>query len=293
MLMCDKKNNVTFCSLDRWSSVDELLIGFDGISRSWLKKRISKKKRQQQVGAKQVVEIPISVINYNLIAPYHGEDVIEVVGESKDILALYKPQGVHCYPLSYDDNNTIVNWIRSYDFSLLSVNKQRLDRGLLYRLDQQTSGVLLYAKNNFFYKNVRENFNLQSKKIYLAIVSGKIEQKEAQLKNYLTSYGPDGASMRVVDDAKKGNLATLTYTVLSYFEDDDLSLIEVELKTGLRHQIRVQFSHIGHSILGDNLYRGLEADRMYLHAWKYEINGEMFEAKVREPLFQKLLSLNS
>lgn len=288
--MCADKKTVKFSSLKDWSSLEELLLSFSFLSRSFLKKNLENKVRKKRVKAHQELEVPLSILNHQIIAPYHGEQEIEVVGESENILALFKPTGMHCYPLRYDDSQTVVNWLRNYRPELLTINKQSMDRGLLYRLDQGTSGVLLYAKEDEFYKQVRQQFNLQTEKKYLAIVRGKVGPKSGELSCLLAPFGPSGAQMQVVDEG--GQRAQLFYKLLSYSSQKELSLLEIDLKTGLRHQIRVQLAGMGFPIIGDTLYGGESSDRIYLHALSYKIGEQCFESTPKDELFQLLLGLH-
>ncbi len=262
--MCVKHISLTV--LEDFSTLEQFLLALD-ISKTRIKKELSGKKRQQIITARSEINIPIDLINYNLIAPFDHSWRLEILQERDDIIAFKKPANIHSYPLRYSDQQTALNALLSYRPSLVWVNSFAADRGLLYRLDFATSGVLLYAKNNYTYKSVRQAFNKQTVKIYYAVVSGKIA-KSGELQHALSPFGPKGAKMVV---SSTGQAATLSFERVEYDSKQDCSLVKVQLFSGIRHQIRVQLAAIGHPICGDALYGGREAQRLLLHAYSYQI----------------------
>lgn len=286
---------IYFSTLKSADSLEQFLVDEGFATRSWIKKYLSKKQRMQVVYSGMELAIPSAIINSQIIAPCPNKELIDVVEETADILALRKPPGVHCYPLNYQDRESVVNWVRNYNHELLNVNQQHMDRGLLYRLDYETSGILLYAKNDAVYDHFRNSFNARSEKRYLAVVHGEIGE-HGELVHWLKGAGVKGEHVKVFDEPVDGaSQAELSFSRWAYEDERDLSLVEVTLKTGLRHQIRVQLAMMGFPIVGDTKYGGAQDSRLYLHALSYELEGmEPFVVlpEAEGLLFHDLLGLN-
>jgi 23S rRNA pseudouridine1911/1915/1917 synthase len=165
----------------------------------------------------------------------------------------------------------------------------------VHRLDKDTSGILLVAKNDktlaFFQRQFQEK---KVKKKYLALVTGNLKNKEGEIKNLLGRSPKDRRKQKVYlpyePEAEGKREAATKYKLLKRFEDYDL--IEVELLTGRKHQIRAQFAHLGHPIAGDKLYgfknrpvpEGLS--RQFLHSFYLKIelpNGKTKEFNIELP----------
>ena len=124
--------------------------------------------------------------------------------------------------------------------------------GLVHRLDRPVGGVMVFAKTSKAASRLSEQVRTKSlKKIYLAVVDGKVEKVKGTLEDYLYKDERNNISKVVKATKKNAKLAKLDYEVLKYNEVKDLSLIKVNLHTGRHHQIRVQLSNFGHSIFGD------------------------------------------
>ncbi len=284
-----------FCTLASFNSFEELLTKELSFSKSLIKKYISKKKLQSSLREREEVFIPLEVLNLGFVNPVYEGEELEILKEDENFIAINKPKGIHGHPLSYGENNTIVNFLRSRNsWSVFLDKSEQAESGLLYRLDHETSGVLIFAKSKEIYQKVRGTF-LESakKKSYLAIVSGEF-QLEGKHSHYLESYGEKGARMRSCDSGERE--VAIEVSLLKYDKKSDLSLLEIELGQGVRHQIRCQLSTIGFPILGDTLYEGTPSERVYLHAYKYEIRIEDISFEVtslKDELFLKLFDLNS
>src|SRR5690606_6892948 len=164
------------------------------------------------------------------------------------------------------EKDNLLVFLRQYNYLLLDVNKDSYDRGFLFRLDYETSGLCFYAKSDELYKFVRTHFlDVAKKQEYYATVEGKLEVgEEKRLASHLAPYGERGHLMRVIE-GKEPN-AFLSYKSLAYCQKENISLLVIQLETGMRHQIRAQLSSVGYPILGDFLYGGREAPRLFLHA---------------------------
>lgn len=284
------------CILNEFPSRAEGIRFLLGCSNSQLKKAELPKKWLEGSNRKgEIWKLPIDLVNYGKISPeYHGGK-IKILQESENFLALHKPAFIHSHPLRYSDTNTVLNALYTiHREELLCVNSSQYDRGLLYRLDFETSGVIILAKNDKIYQLVRENFHtLAREKTYLAIVHGHVRQEQT-LTHYFKSSGVGGEKQKVFDSGVDQK-AELTIIPLEFHSERNLTLIKVKLKTGLRHQIRAQLAHINHPLLGDELYGGEKSDRLFLHAYEYSIGveNEVFTVKDAEAeLFNGFFDLN-
>jgi 23S rRNA pseudouridine1911/1915/1917 synthase len=272
------------------SSLKEALKKTFGSSGQLIKRYYSSKEQDRKVMPKEVAKLPLSLVNHMKINPeYKGPEVV-ILSENDDYLVLHKPPGVHCHPHTYDDKDTLLNFlVANNKFEAIEVNTANYDRGLLYRLDQDTSGVMVLAKNEHFLKAIRGNFeSSMKKKFYWAIVDGEFD-KDGRWTHYFKATGQKGVKQKVSDyEIHESQEATLS--VMKVSENQGKTLVLVNLKTGLRHQIRAQLAHLGFPILGDELYGGRKADRLFLHALRYE-----FSEVVEDPgaeLFNVFFDLN-
>lgn len=261
---------VEFAWLEGEPSLKDGLKRALGCSGQLIKKHFSSKEQDRVIRARDVSRLPLSFVNHNKINPTYSGPEVTVISEDANYLVVHKPPGVHCHPHSYEDQDTILNYLVSKNhWASLLVNEANYDRGLLYRLDYETSGVLILAKNEGTLKKVRENFETaMKKKFYWAIVDGDFAQ-EGEWTHYFKASGQKGQVQKVSKDrspdAHEGHLA-----VKKIISQNGKSLVLVKLKTGLRHQIRAQLSFLGFPILGDELYGGSRAERLFLHAFRYE-----------------------
>ncbi|MFP5490567.1 MAG: RluA family pseudouridine synthase [Bacteriovoracia bacterium] len=238
------------------------------------------------VKAHALIRLPIALVNAKEIWPWVEHQGVEILLENDDFLALHKPAGIHTHPLAYEATPNLVSWLAVARPSLTKINLAGMDRGCLWRLDRETSGLVLYAKSDEAYQRIRQNFSTSfKKKYYWAIVEGNPGAKK-DLTHHLASSGPGGERVKV--DAK-GQLAQLDFeTILT---QENKSLVLINLKHGLRHQIRVQMAEIGFPLLGDEFYGGARSERLFLHCWRYEMNEGIYEDNKAE-LFESFFDLN-
>jgi len=143
--------------------------------------------------------------------------------------------------------------------------------GLVHRLDRPVGGVMVFAKTSKAASRLSEQVRTKSlKKIYLAVVDGKVEKAKGTLEDYLYKDERNNISKVVNSNKKNAKLAKLDYEVLKYNEVKDLSLLKVNLHTGRHHQIRVQLANIGHSIYGDQKY-GTRGKGKQIALWAYSL----------------------
>lgn len=143
--------------------------------------------------------------------------------------------------------------------------------GLVHRLDRPVGGVMIFAKTSKAAGRLSDQVREKVfKKKYLAVVDGKIKEKKGVLEDYLYKDERNNMSKVVKPEKKNAKKASLDYEVLFYDEVKDLSLVKVNLHTGRHHQIRVQLSHFGHSIFGDQKY-GTRGAGKQIALWAYEL----------------------
>lgn len=143
--------------------------------------------------------------------------------------------------------------------------------GLVHRLDRPVGGIMIFAKTSKSASRLSNQIREKNfKKKYLAVVDGKFQEKTGTLEDYLYKDERNNISRVVNKDKKNAKLARLDYEVLKYNEIKNLSLVKVNLHTGRHHQIRVQLSHSGHSIFGDQKY-GKRGRGKQISLWAYEL----------------------
>ncbi|OUR96399.1 hypothetical protein A9Q84_08590 [Halobacteriovorax marinus] len=279
------QNNSNFCILDSYNSLEELLIKELLYSKSFIKKNFTKVQLARKILVRDEINIPIVVRNRGLINPSYSAKGIEILEEDENFLAVNKLAGLHGHPQNYLEDDTILNFIRNrYQFPFLSLPQESPESNLLYRLDRETSGVLIFAKNLEAYREVRGDFkNVTKEKSYIAIVCGDFD-KEGQHSHSIKATGKKGMKMECSLDGPDN--VSIEVKKLSYNNEYDLSLLKVSLGRGVRHQIRSQLSAIGYPILGDTLYEGKESARVYLHALSYEFRTEHYIFKAQS-LYEK------
>ncbi|MCI4453564.1 MAG: RluA family pseudouridine synthase [Thermodesulfobacterium sp.] len=215
-------------------------------------------------GEQVLVRIPVEK-EYSL---QPKEVPFEILYEDEDLAVIYKPAGIVVHPAPGHLDDTLVHGLLLKLRSLSGVGGE-LRPGIVHRLDKDTSGVMLVAKNDFAHKKLTQDFKERRvEKEYLAIVYGKLTQKEGTLDFLIGRHPVQRKRMAVV---KEGRQALTKYKVLKLFKK--ATLVLAKPVTGRTHQLRVHFSHIGHPILGDPIYGGLKPDvprpeRLMLHAYR-------------------------
>lgn len=193
---------------------------------------------------------------------------LDIIYQDKDIAIINKTANMVVHPAPGNYNGTLVNAIMYHIKDLSGINGI-LRPGIVHRLDKNTSGLIIVAKNDLAHKELSEMFKIKTiKKTYIAIVNGKLKKKKGRIETLIGRNPKDRKKMAVV--YRNGKNAITNYWVLD--EKDDYSLLKVQIETGRTHQIRVHMKHIGHPILGDEVYGKTSkiANRQMLHAYKLE-----------------------
>ena len=182
---------------------------------------------------------------------------LDIVHEDKDLIVINKSAGISMHPGPGNYDNTIVNALINYDNKNLSNIGNELRPGIVHRIDKDTSGLIVIAKNNISHENLSKQFSDHSiTRIYQALVWGKIRPQNGKIETFITRSSRNRQMMEV--SSKKGKKAVTNYKTLEIFEDEKIptfSLVECKLETGRTHQIRVHLSYKGNNILGDKKYK--------------------------------------
>lgn len=190
---------------------------------------------------------------------------LEIVYEDKDLLVVNKPAGMSVHPVGTHLGGTLVNALLHCSQDLSGIGGV-LRPGIVHRLDKDTSGLLVTAKNDASHINLSNQFrNRTTKRIYIALVRGVVELDNGRIELPIARRKKDITKMGIsFTDLKKKNAIT-NYKVLERFKD--FTMLSLSLETGRTHQIRVHFSHIGYPIVGDRLYGSMKGmARHALHA---------------------------
>lgn len=290
--------DIDLCFLNDFDSAQTALIKALGLSKSKIKKQLSKDFLNLKIDKGKAYKLPIDLINFGIINPSYEGPEIEILFEDERLIAINKPQNIHSHPLTYSEKDNCLSFLRDKNFFKKSefCNEKNLDPGLLYRLDFETSGVIFLVKKKKDFEEIRQNFSHSAKKkTYLAIVEGKIE-KEGEFRHFFKAYGEKGKKIKVSDSRFfESGLGEGKIKIKNLGHDKGLSLVSIELGAGIRHQIRAQMAYLGHPILGDTFYGGKEADRLFLHAYLYQISfgDKAYEVKtLNAPLFDQFFNLD-
>ncbi len=258
-----------YCLLQPIDSVEAFLKSTFHCSSNKLKKHFEKKFLSRSFKEKSTLSLPLNFINDGEINPHYEGLDIEVISEDENFFVFLKNPDQFVHPLSYDESDNCLSYIRRERPELLKVNREHYDRGLLYRLDYETSGVMIYVKQDELYKKLRENFsNIAKSKIYWCWVEGEMKKMGTFVHSF-SSGEEKGKRVLVAEKGIYSQEGELSLKPLRFDQSLNRTLVEVSLKTGLRHQIRAQLSHMGFPLAGDKFYGGGKAKRLYLHAQSY------------------------
>jgi 23S rRNA pseudouridine1911/1915/1917 synthase len=196
---------------------------------------------------------------------------LEILFEDDDLLVLNKPAGLVMHPGAGHAQHTLVNALLAHCKNLSGIGGRERP-GIVHRLDKETSGCLVVAKNDITHRDLSKQFAARTMtKIYLALVAGTLRKNTGTIDKAIARHPVDRQRMSIA--ARQGRSARTEYTVLQ--SGNDMSLLECTLHSGRTHQIRVHLHHLGHPVLGDKLYGGKRAGtfaRQMLHAWKLAFN---------------------
>lgn len=263
----------------------------DKLSRSMIQKLIEDgeilvngqtKKISYKVHTGDEIEINIPEPKETNIKPQNIP--VEVIYEDNDIIVVNKPKGMVVHPANGNPDGTLVNAILALCKDNLSGIGGEIRPGIVHRLDKDTSGLLIIAKNDLAHKNISEQIkNRQVKKIYIALVKGNVAEDEATIDMPIGRSTKDRKKMAV---RKDGKTAITHFKVLKRY--NKYTLLEIKIDTGRTHQIRVHMAEIGHPVVGDMVYSSGKNE--------FGIEGQMLHAKsldFRHPVTGKEMHLEA
>jgi len=196
-----------------------------------------------------------------------AEDIpLDIVYEDRDVIVINKPQDMVVHPAPGNYTGTLVNGLLHHCKDLSGINGV-IRPGIVHRIDKDTSGVLIVAKNDKSHNSLAMQLKDHSmKRTYYAIVEGIVKEDEGTVKTNIGRHPVERIKMAVVKDGKE---AITNYKVLERFKSN--TLVECRLETGRTHQIRVHMSHLHHPLIGDQVY-GYKKQR-------FKLQGQALHAK--------------
>ena len=221
--------------------------------------------------------------------PLQAQDIpLDILYEDKDIIVVNKPKGLVVHPANGNPDGTLVNAIMAICKDTLSGIGGEIRPGIVHRLDKDTSGVIIIAKNDNAHINLSEQIkNHKVEKTYIALVRGNVKENEATINMPIGRSTKDRKKMAVT---KNGKNAITHFKVIKRY--GSYTLLEIKIETGRTHQIRVHLSQIGYPIIGDTVYSngknewGVVGQCLHAKSIKFRhpiTNKEMFiEAKLPE-----------
>tara|TARA_Y200000002_G_scaffold351451_1_gene329462 strand:+ start:15 stop:995 length:981 start_codon:yes stop_codon:yes gene_type:complete len=282
------------------------------ISRTRVKNLILNKKLKlnneiiespsKKVSINDVLELIIPNPKKASLKPYKYK--LDIIYEDEDLIILNKPAGIIMHPGAGNFDNTIVNALINYDKNSLSNIGDELRPGIVHRIDKNTSGLVVIAKNNQTHENLSIQFSKHSiTRVYQLLIWGKIRPSKGKIETLITRSSRNRQLMEVSNT--KGKKAITNYKTVEIFEGKNtptLSLLECKLETGRTHQIRVHMNYLGNSIVGDDKYKKkfkkiknidlvlekslINLNRQFLHA---KIIGFTHPKKNKEMVFNSVL----
>ena len=255
-----------------------LIENLEDVTRSYIKKLIENgdvlvneelKKSGYSLKENDIVTVEIPEDESANIEP--EEIPLDIIYEDEDIIIVNKEKGMVVHPANGNYSGTMVNSLmHSHSDKLSSINGV-IRPGIVHRIDKDTSGILVVAKNDNAHKVLTEQFKEHTiNRKYIALVRGIVKEDKMDIDLPIGRSSKDRKKMAVTD--KNSKKAVTHILVLKRFYNSNLTLVEATLETGRTHQIRVHMSYYGHALLGDEVYGKKEP--------KFKISGQMLHAKV-------------
>lgn len=246
----------------------------EGISRSYAAKLCADRRvlvegknadKKYKLKGGEMIEIDVPEPETVEVLP---ENIpLDIVYEDDDLIVVNKPQGMVVHPAAGNESGTLVNALMYHCGDSLSAINGVIRPGIVHRIDKDTSGLLVAAKNNeahlFLSAQLKERKAVRK---YIALVNGNIKEDRGTINKPIARHPNDRKKMAVVSGGRE---AVTHYNVLERY--GGYTLVECILETGRTHQIRVHMASIGHSIVGDPVY-GIKKE-------KYKLNGQLLHAK--------------
>ena len=209
----------------------------------------------KKISIGDILELTIPEPKKASLRPYKYK--LDIVYEDEDLIILNKPAGIVMHPGAGNFDNTIVNALINYDKNSLSNIGGELRPGIVHRIDKNTSGLVVIAKNNQTHEHLSTQFSKHSiTRIYQLLIWGKVRPSNGKIETLITRSSKNRQMMETSNT--KGKKAITNYKTKEIFENKNtptLSLLECKLETGRTHQIRVHMNYLGNSIVGDDKYK--------------------------------------
>ncbi len=219
--------------------------------------------------------VSVTIPEATAVAVVAQDIPLEILFEDKDILVLNKPPGLVVHPAAGNPDGTLVNALLHHCDDLSGIGGE-MRPGIVHRLDKDTSGCMVVAKNDIAHRRLSEAFaERRMSKIYLAAINGVPKEKSGRIQNLIGRHPVDRKRMAILYDGA-GKEAITEWEQLSVYKET--ALIRCKLLTGRTHQIRVHMKEgLGFPILGDPIYghpnrQKISTPRLMLHAWKLSLH---------------------
>lgn len=239
-------------------------------------------------------EIQIEKVEAKEISLEAQDIPLDVLYEDNDIIVINKPKGMVVHPANGNPDGTLVNAVMAICKDSLSGIGGEIRPGIVHRLDKDTSGVIIVAKNDMAHINLSEQIkNHEVEKTYIALVRGNIPENEATINMPIGRSTKDRKKMAVT---KSGKNAVTHFRVLK--RHNNYTLLEVKIETGRTHQIRVHLAEIGFPIIGDSVYSngknewGIEGQCLHAKSIRFKhpiSNKDMFIEAPLPSYFQNII----
>ena len=260
------------------------------------------KDPSKRIIAGDMLELNIPEPKKASLKPYKYK--LDIIYEDDDLIVLNKPAGIVMHPGAGNFDNTIVNALINHDKNSLSNIGGELRPGIVHRIDKNTSGLVVIAKNNQTHESLSIQFGNHSiTRVYQLLIWGKIRPAKGKIETLITRSSKNRQMMEV--SITKGKKAITNYKTIEVFENKytpTLSLLECKLETGRTHQIRVHMQYLGNNIVGDDKYKKkfkkiknidplleknlINLNRQFLHA---KTIGFVHPKKNQEMIFNSIL----
>ena len=251
--------------LEKGELLDTLFILFKDLSKKKIKNYL--KDGGVLVNGKVITKYNMivkknDVIELSKINKTHKKSNLDIIYEDEYFFVINKPAGLLSISTTKEKEKTAYHLVREF-----IKNRKKNDKiFVLHRLDKDTSGVLVFVKDNTLKNLLQNNWDKYVKvREYIALVKGNVKDID-DYTCYLKEIGPDKV---IVTNKKEGKMAVTSLKTIN--KNNKYSLVKVNIKTGRRNQIRVVLNYLGNSIVGDKKYGGIKSNRLYLHASKLTI----------------------
>ena len=225
---------------------------------------------------------------------------LDIIFENEDLIVVNKPAGMVVHPAAGHSSGTLVNAVLGYDPDIEGIGGEERP-GVVHRLDKETSGLILLAKNERAHRWLQDQFRLRKvEKTYLALVDGKPPTPSGRVETYIGRDPSHRKQMAIVSESR-GREAISEYKTVEIFANH--TLLEFHPLTGRTHQIRLHCAFLGCPIVGDEVYgrkkSTVKINRHFLHAYRLKImlpgqnETMLFEAPLPDELVQGLVSLRN